>query len=60
MEVGTEVTWPRSDLPDGEGVVVEVKDTGIHMVRDSMNNLYGFHPDLHELRVKDSVALSEA
>ena len=54
MEVGTEATWPRSDLPDGEGVVVEVKDTGMHMVRDIHGNLYGFNPDLHELRTKDA------
>jgi hypothetical protein len=60
MNIGTEVTWDRGDLPDGEGVVVEIKeDAGMHMVRDTHGNLHGFpeHQVGTVMKAKTYVAL---
>jgi hypothetical protein len=53
--LGTEVTWERGDLPDGVGVIVEIKDYGgrnFYMVRDGVNAMYGFHEDYHPLKAR--------
>jgi hypothetical protein len=61
MNVGTEIRWDRGELPDGEGVVVEVKDTGMHMVRDTHGNLHGFpeHQVDDLLKAKNAESLQD-
>jgi hypothetical protein len=46
--VKTKVTWKRPGLPDGVGVIAQIKTVGVlsvYMVRDARNNLFAFHAD---------------
>jgi hypothetical protein len=46
LAVKTKVTWKRPGLPDGVGVIAQIKTVGtlsVYMVRDKRNNLYAFH-----------------
>jgi hypothetical protein len=48
LAVKTRVTWKRPGLPDGVGVIAQIKTVGVlsvYMVRDARNNLFAFHAD---------------
>jgi hypothetical protein len=48
LAVKTRVTWKRPGLPDGVGVIAQIKTVGVisvYMVRDARNNLFAFYAD---------------